>query len=131
MYDTPYRETICLPSKDFASTDVTYILRGPAGKRGKVIDVQMSVTVTCAGATTKPIINVGKSGALTEYVSMNMGTTAAGAAKRASQTAGDLKLTSGNLKILDADTDVHVTLVAATGSGAAGTGIVQIMFEWF
>lgn len=131
MYDTPVYETISLPSKDFASTDVTYVLRGPAGKRGKLRDVQFVCTTTCAGATTKPIINVGISGTLTKYASMNLGTTAASTAKRASQTAGDLKLVNNNLQILDADTNIHVTLVAATGSGAAGVGITQLMFEWF
>ena len=131
MYDTPERETISLPSKDFSSTDVTYVLRGPAGKRGKLKDVQFVCTTTCAGATTTPIIKVGISGTLGKYASMNLGTTAAGSAKRASQTAGDLVLLNNNLQVLDADTDIYVTLVAATGGGAAGIGLTQLMFEWF
>lgn len=131
MYDTPIYETISFPSKDFSATDVTYVVRGPKGMRGKLYDVQGVVTVTCAGATTKPKLQVGLSGALTTYADMDMGTTAAGAAKRASQTVGDLKLTNNNLKIIDADTDVYITLKAATGAGAAGTIVPMFMFQWF
>ena len=130
-YDNPQRETMCFPSKDFSSTDVTYVVRGPNGMRGKLRDIIAPVTVTCAGATTKPKLQVGISGTLTKYADMDMGVTAADACKRASQTSGDIKLVNGLEQVLDADTDIYITLKAATGAGAAGTLVPMFVFEWF
>jgi len=131
-YDTPDQETYCFPSKDFASTDVTYVLAGPKGKQGRIRDVQFVCTVTCAGATTKPIIHVGISGDTDKYCLFNLGTTAAGAAVRATGTAGILiNDADGTPQIHPADTALHVVLVAATGGGAAGVGLVQVMVDWF
>jgi hypothetical protein len=131
-YDTPDNETYCFPSKDFASTNVTYVMRGPKGKQGILRDVHFICTTTCAGATTTPIIHVGISGDTDKYCLLNLGTTAGGVAVRATNSATALiKDADGTPQILPADTDVHVVLVAATGGGAAGVGLTQVMIDWF
>jgi len=109
-------------AKDFASTDVTYALAAPLGcSRGRLRDIQVGVTTNCAGATTKPIVNLGKAAALTKYASLNLATTAAGAViKAASFTEDDID-----------DTTLLLTLVAATGAGAAGVGVVSVTIDWF
>jgi hypothetical protein len=131
-YDGPIYETICFPSKDFTSADVPYTVRGPKGRRGKLKDAMFCCTTTCAGATTKPIIKAGISGTLGAYLLWDLGTTAAASGIRASATTGLLVLdTNKQFKIHPSDTDLIVTLVAATGGGAAGIGVTSFMFEWF
>jgi hypothetical protein len=136
MYDKPIRETFCFNAVDLHTADITKYIRGPAGLRGRLVDVLAAVTTTLAGATTKPILKVGISGTLGESLNWNLGAQAAGAAPlRASAQAGTTALqknaNTGVMPIIAADTDVILTMAAATGSGAAGVGDLAFTFEWF
>lgn len=131
-YDTPLRETINFPAFT-ATADVTYVTRGPAGKKGRLLDAIATVTTTTAGATTTPKIQVGLTGALTTYCDFDVGIVTAPDGGTASGAAGSIKrdATTNAQPVIPADTDLYITLKAATGSGAAGVLIPRILIEWF
>ncbi len=122
-YSNPLTQSISR-TVDFSSADTTLAIKAPPGcTRGILRDVQVAVTTTCAGATTKPKVQVGITGTLTKYANHDLGTTAAGAASQlaaASMTENEIS-----------DTDLIVTCKAATGSGAAGAGRLGILIDWF
>lgn len=133
MYDRPVRMSYTFGGLDLHTADLTRIIRGPLGLRGRLYDVHVCVTTTTAGATTKPVIKVGKSGTLGESLVWDLGATTAPAGKVASATASNFAGADSYSKanpVMAADTDVYVTMVAATGSGAAGVGDVTVTIEW-
>lgn len=135
-YDKPVRETFSFNAADLHTADITKYIRGPAGLRGRLVDCLAAVTTTLAGATTKPILKVGVSGTLGQSLNWNLGAATAGAGPlRASAQAGTAALqrdsNTGALPVMPADTDIILTFVAATGSGAAGVADLNFTFEWF
>ena len=108
---------------DFATTK-TLAIKGPAGKRGEIVEIHNSVTLTYVGTTTPGAVQVGLSGDLDAYGEVVMGTaaapTAAGAAVRGTGSAG-----------IPADTAVLVTCKAGTGGSVAGKGHVTVAIRWF
>lgn len=153
-YDFPRRHVYMFDAHSFASADRAIILKNPLkGSRGKLMSVDAMVTTTCAGATTKPIIKVGTTVGGAELFTMNLGTTAGGAVMSSREygtvltTAATGAVTSaysttagilGNKSLVPtdkyvvgaSDADLYVTLVAATGGGAAGVADVKIEVEW-
>lgn len=131
-YDAPLRITYNINAADLHTADITKKIRGPSGKRGRLVDVLGTITTTCAGASTTPVVKVGKSGTLAESFQLDLSTGAAGTAIVGSANAGAIKRDTSNFQpIMAADTDVHITLVAATGSGAAGVADLMFVLEWF
>jgi hypothetical protein len=121
-YSNPLTQTITITGNSFASADATHAIKAPLGcSGGRLRDIQAAVTTTCAGGTTKPIVKLGKSGTLDKYATLNLGTTAAGASVAATSFTED-SIT---------DTDLLLTLVAATGAGAAGVASVIVIIDWF
>lgn len=121
-YSKPLTMNYTITGNSFASADATHAIKAPLGcTRGRLRDIQAAVTTTCAGATTKPIVKLGITGTLAKYASLDLGTTAAGAAKAASTFTEDTIT----------DTDLLLTLVAATGAGAAGVASVNVIIDWF
>lgn len=108
---------------DFATTK-TLAIKGPAGKRGEVVEIHNSVTLTFVGTTTPGAVQVGLSGDLDAYGEVVMGTaaapTAAGAAVRGKGSA-----------TIPPDTAVLVTCKAGTGGSVAGKGHVTVAIRWF
>jgi hypothetical protein len=150
-YDTPVRHVYTFAANSFASADRAIVLKNPRkGARGKLMSVEAMVTTTCAGATTKPIIKVGTTVGGAELASVNLGTAAAGevVSSRENKTVvltaaagtvtsttvtnatGIIGLASGAHVRGATDADLYVTLVAATGAGAAGVADVKIEVEW-
>jgi len=123
-YSNPLTRTTVLKAVDFSSADSTHPIKAPPGcTRGRLRDIQVGVTTTCAGATTKPKVQLGITGSLTKYANHDCGTTAAGAVSQlapASYTEDSIT-----------DTDLLITCKAATGAGAAGVGNVMVVIDWF
>lgn len=136
MYDRPRQITFGWDTVDVHTADITKIVRLPKGKRGRLVDVLGEVTTTFAGASTLPIVQVGKLGALTDSAIVAPGTAAAGAAIVGSaQTAGlngaGVDAYTKLPPVLAADTDIYITFKAATGAGAAGVADVYVVFDAF
>lgn len=135
-YDKVTRHLYTFAAEDFSSGDRAVVLKNPrTGSKGKCVGIEAMVTTTCAGATTKPIIKVGKTAGATDMGYLDLGTTAGGTSViaksyAAANTNGLVGLAPGAHVRTANDGDVHVTLVAATGGGAAGVADVTIEIEW-
>jgi hypothetical protein len=123
-YDSEAR-WLALGSFNFGSSNKTFIMPPAPGKTWQYLDIVANVTTTCAGGTTTPIIQVGKSGDTDFLALLNLGTAAGGTSIRQTTDAPASRLlTSG---CLDTDADLHIVLVAATGGGAAGVADVFVL----
>lgn len=149
-YDTPVRHVYTFAGNSFASADRAIVLKNPRkNSRGKLMSVEAMVTTTCAGATTTPSIKVGTSVGGAQLASIALGTAAAGEVVSAREnrvvtltaaagtstntvanSTGIIGLATGAHVRAATDADIYVTLVAATGGGAAGVADVKIEVEW-
>lgn len=127
-YDNPLRVSYSFAAIDFGTTKTRYI-RGPAGKRGRVVDATLSVTTLFTAVTTPAHVEVGPSGTLTAALDWTLTTNAANSTTNASQQSGAFK--TGVASYLAADTDVLITFLAPTGGSPAGVADAHIVIEWF
>jgi len=127
-YDNPLRVTYSFAAMDFGTTKTRYI-RGPAGKRGRVVDATLSVTTLFTAVTTGAHIEVGPTGTLTAALDWTLTTNAANSTANASGQSGAIK--TGAASFLAADTDALVTFLAPTGGSPAGIADVHLTVEWF
>lgn len=110
------------------TSDVAESIRGPKGKKGRLLWLSSHATTTFAGATTRPKLQVGVTGTLTAYANWDMGTLAAG---KCIQSDDSLQTSNPITQAeIPADTDLVVGLIAATGGGAAGVGRTEVCIEW-
>lgn len=123
-YDNPDKRTYYLGAITFTS-DVTWDFDLASGENARLIDVELKVTTTFAGATTTPKILVGTSGDTDAYFLKDYGTQAAAAdvlsAERSYPTAF-----LGDYRIIPKGTTIRVSAIAATGGGAAGVGHIWV-----
>lgn len=126
-YDQPIHATYSYESHDFGAGGTTKEIVGPAGMRGKIVDIHVAnVTETFTNTTTEAKVQAGVSGDLDKFADYGLGTLAAGAAGAASRNAGDLKQ-----EVL-ADTEtLLLTFVAPTGGTPAGIADVHVVVAWF
>jgi len=125
-YDDPQSVSHVFGDHVFSAGDATLAIRGPAGKKGRLEEITVSPSVTFNAVTSPAAVQVGITGSLTRNANFPLGTTAAGAAIAATQTANALVDSA-----LEADTDIIVTLIAPVGGTPAGTGHVMVMTEWY
>ncbi|WP_286237988.1 hypothetical protein [Neptuniibacter halophilus] len=125
MYDNPQRDTYVLPAQNFVSGK-TLRIKAPKGKRGRVVDMQVSATTTFTAVTTPAYLQAGLSSDADKFGNMNMGTLAAGSAKSATDTAGELT----GVEIEKGET-LEISQVAPTGGSPAGVGDIHVAVEWF
>lgn len=128
MYDNAKRESIYLGALTLTSAIARTIEASNVDERIKLVDILVRPTTTFAGATTTPTIKAGTSGdddkVLTAY---DFGTLAAGTAwKSVRELAGRAKWVDG---ILENGDDLLITIVEATGAGAAGAAEVIALIE--
>lgn len=138
MYDNPKEITYAWNAASFGASTLTKYLQGPKGKRGRVTYINATATTSFVGTSTAAAVQVGVSGTLTQQANMPMGTAAsptqAGSSVVASDKASGLNgfdPTNLPYTYLAADTQVVVTLLAATGGSPAGAADVEIKIEWF
>jgi len=133
-YDAPLRITYSRNAINFA-TSTSRILRGPKGKRGRVVDAQVSGTTLFTNVTTSGRLQVGVAGSaatLKANLDLDLGALAAGAAINASnQAAAMIGQPGATIPYLAADTDFTISFVAPTGGTPAGIGDVDITIDWF
>lgn len=123
---------------DASAGDGTWVIQGPKGKKGRLLDYGLEgVTTTYTNTTTAAIVKVGKSGALAVYgAAINYGATATANAvglNALAATADPAVLFSATyilLAELPADTPVYLTAVAPTGGSPAGKGTVFMWIGW-
>ena len=137
-YDSNIELTYSISAMAIGAGTVTRTIRGPRGKRGKVLDVCASVTTAFVGTTAAARLQVGVLGTLNAYCDMPFGTTGAptqvGALNAYFQGGVD-NLQGENPQSLPftyhpADTDMIITGVAPTGT-PAGVADAHVTVRWF
>lgn len=127
------------PQKDFSSTNVVYVIRGPKGKAGQLYDIGVQgASVTFAGATTFPAMSVGTAASAALFGTITYGAVTAAIGGQSVRSLYDEANDNASFiaaiplknNPIPADTPVQVTLTAATGSGAAGTALPFIDIIW-
>jgi hypothetical protein len=133
-YDAPLRITYSRNAINFA-TNSSRILRGPKGKRGRVVDIQVSGTTLFTNVTTSGRVQVGVAGSaatLKANADLDLGALAAGAAINASNQNNALVGQPGSaIPYLAADTDFTLGFIGPTGGTPAGVGDVDLTIDWF
>ena len=118
-YDLPLVVTYNYAWAD-CSASIAQACKGPSGAVGYVVDITACVLTTTAGATTTPVVQVGLTGTLAAYATLDIGAL----------TAPEAANGAGTGLVIPADTTFLVGLVAATGGGAAGACSVNITIDW-
>jgi len=125
-YSNPVTAVYSYGEHDFGAASETFRFKGPAGKKGYLVDVNVSATEVFTNTTTEGAVKVGSAEAGAQYVNMGLGTLADKATQNASDTAADVVL-----RDLPADTAIWVQLLAPTGGTPSGKGFVQIIVNWY
>jgi hypothetical protein len=126
-YDHPVYVTYNYEGHDFGAGGATKPIVGPAGMRGKIVDIHASnVTETFTNTTTEAKVQAGVSGELDKFADFGLGTLAAGAADAATRHEGDV-----THNVLGSDETLLLTFVAPTGGTPAGIADVQVVVAWF
>jgi hypothetical protein len=130
QFDNPLSGVYTYPLWDFgatAGTTVKYIA-GPAGMRGRLIDISIAITEAVLDDANAAHIQVGTTGDADAYAKLRI----------ADGTAISTVFNSGNDTdaIIEADipkdTVVMVTMTEGTdGSGVTGQGVPTVYINWF
>jgi hypothetical protein len=130
-FDNPIaRETKCVNAVSLSAAS-TRVFRGPKGRRGRLVDILGSVTTTVVGTTSGPRLQLGVSGALTQFADVVLANgTAAGTALVGSVLGGLKSGVNGASLEIPADTDITFGVIAAVGT-PAGVADVELLIEWY
>lgn len=74
-YDSPLRISYNFPAASFTAP-VVRTLRGPAGKRGRIVEVSINATTAFVGTTTPAKLQIGDGTTVNKYADISMGTAA-------------------------------------------------------
>jgi predicted amidohydrolase len=125
-YSNPVFLPLAFGQHDFGAGGEAFTFRGPSGKQGTLIDIEINATEVFSATSAEGKIELGSSASGAQYAAFGLGTTADGATARASDTSGDIVSSA-----LPADTDIHVTYTAPTGGTPTGIAYVEVMVEWY
>lgn len=109
---------------DFGAASETFTFKGPAGKKGYIVDVNVSAVEAFADGTGAVKIGSAEGGA--QYVNMVLGTLADKANLSASADSTDFVL-----RDLPADTNVWVQFLQPAAGSQTGQAFVQIIVNWY
>lgn len=117
------------------SSDKTFAFIGPKGKKGRLLDYGIDgITTSTAGGTNTPQVKVGNAGTADAYgKAFDVGALTAPSSKSVASTYRPIDSSWATYMAnqdLPADTQIIITAVAATGSGAAGVGNVFAVVAW-
>lgn len=127
------------PQQTLTGSNLTFYIQGPKGKGGTLYDYGMfNVQTTFAGASNTPQMEVGVSGTLAAYGGLYDFLTLAIAAgmKSIRSTYRPVKPDKTNFDLylkgvaIPADTLIVVTVIVATGGGAAGAAQPFVEIVW-
>lgn len=136
-YSLPNRQKYSFGPVAALTSDETYAMCGPKGKKGRLYDYGFEgVTTVFAGDTTKPTISVGVIGTLGAYGAIfAVGAIADNTAKSVRSTYDPvIDKTSFEALVLPgtipADTALVLSVVGATGGSAGGVGKPFCIIDW-
>ena len=119
--DKALRQTYSFPAATISGATTTYPIKGPTGRRGRVIAVHGAVTTVIVGA---PAIQVGVSGTLAKFANLSISAAAAGSAL-ATET-----MTRNAAGIPDYIDTTDTALVTVT-TGTSGVVVPSVTIDWF
>jgi len=128
-YDNPIHACYNFPNMDFGASAgaTTHTIAGPAGKKGRLVDIAVGVTEVFETVTTLAHVQVGKSDDLDAYGKLNIPTGAAD-----NTVVNKLDDTDAIIAAdIPAETAVHVTLTEGTGAALTGQGYVCVYIDWY
>lgn len=126
-YSNPDRRSYVFPAVNFGSTSAQSF-KGPAGKKGVLVDIHVACTTLFTAVTTAAFVDVGTAADIDYNAHFGLGTLAATDAILLTGSTGSLAaLIEPNIA---ADTQVEVTFTAPTGGSPAGVGTVTITVDW-
>jgi hypothetical protein len=108
--------------EDIADAARALSVRGPAGKKGRLISLSVSATETFNAVTTAAKIQIGTAADTDAYAEASLGTLAA--------TDSVYFDYSDELIEIPADTQVEITEVANTGGTPAGMAYFTVVIDW-
>ena len=117
------RQTFSFPATTIAGSDVTYPIRVPAGRRAKIVAINASVTTVIVGS---PTVRVGRSGALTRYMTLSLGTNAAAGSAHATES-NTRNATTG----VEDSADAGETILVSVGTGTSGVVVPSVTLDFF
>ena len=128
-YDNPIHACYNFPNMDFGASSgaTTHTIAGPAGKKGRLVDIAVGVTEVFETVTTLAHVQVGKSDDLDAYGKLNIPTGAADNTVVNKLDDPDAIIAAD----IPAETAVHVTLTEGTGAGLTGQGYVSVYIDWY
>lgn len=129
-YSDPIYGHYGLKGLNFVSGAGTRYIKPPKGcDAGRIVDIHVSVTTTFTAPTTQGFVNIGTAADPDKYASLGMGTAAANTAYNVRDYPsaifpGGISLSRDGVSV------IQYTVVAPTGSGAAGVGDIDITIAW-
>lgn len=125
--DAPFDVTYVMPTKDFgAGSNWTEVIESPPGFRGVVRAITLyDVTEIFNEPTTPAYVYVGISGDTDAFV------TSASLGALAVDASDSPVLTNGATRYIPANTTIHVTGVAVTGTSPTGIATVAVTIQYF
>lgn len=134
-YSDPLSVTYNLGSIAFGGSSTSRKIRVPKGMRfAKIREIMLDASVTFAGSTSTPRVQVGNDTTAAKYADFNCSTTAAGAARGLADETSALVAAYADRIDCGAEgenlTALKVSLVAGVGT-PAGTGTVSVVIDWY
>jgi hypothetical protein len=113
------------------TTAVTYQLKPPRRHNiGNVIDINVMVTVIFTAVTTPAYVRIGTPADNLKYAELNMGTAAAASTFNTRDNAVTWFKSDINLS-RDGVSYAELRIVAPTGGSPTGTGILNVLVNWW
>jgi|SRR5215204_1796342 len=121
--DKSGRQTFSFPATTIGGADVQYAIKPPAGRRARVVAVNASVSTVIVGS---PTVRVGKTGALTQYATLSLGTNAAVLTAYSTETR-NRNATTG----IEETPAVDETLLVSVGTGTSGAVVPSVTVDFY
>jgi hypothetical protein len=141
MYNTPERITFGFNGVAIGAGNVTRVIQGPKGKRGRLADIIAVPSTSMVGTTTPGKVQIGDGVTANKYADLFLGAAGAGTAAGTPVVASGVTTigTGAALKgqdpnvlpftYLPADTPLTITFLQPVGS-PAGVIDADIVIEW-
>jgi hypothetical protein len=128
-YDNPQSMIHNFANMDFgaAAGATTHRICGPAGKKGRLVDIGVALSEATVFATTLGHIQVGTAADADAYGKLNIATGQAINTVYNSSDDTDAIIDAD----IPADTVVVVTLTEGTGAGLTGQGAPMVAIDWY
>jgi hypothetical protein len=120
--DRSLRQSYSFPAQTIAGSATTMSIKGPAGRRGRVVAIHASVTTTVVGAAAA--VKVGVAADDDKFMALLVG---AQTAPEALSTETAARNAAGVPDLIEANEEVIVTV----GTGTSGAVVPTVTVDWF